>query len=194
MKWINAKPLDVIRFDQEPSHSIADWRAAMHELLTSGARPVAMFTQKQPDGGHRVWTALTLPATNTLCLTNAVFPLFEKQSYPSLSNEFPSLNYFECELYEQTGIEPEGHPWLRPFAWARLAPSRRALFLLPRRGPGSPRNRCRSRPCRRDRARTFPLPMSRRGNSPSRNSTRLPTSRHRKSPAAAKAGPTARAR
>jgi len=23
-------------------------------------------------------------------------------------------NYFECELYEQTGIEPEGHPWLRP--------------------------------------------------------------------------------
>jgi len=114
MKWINAKPLDVIRFDQEPSHSIADWRAAMHELLTSGARPVAMFTQKQPDGGHRVWTALTLPATNTLCLTNAVFPLFEKQSYPSLSNEFPSLNYFECELYEQSGIEPEGHPWLRP--------------------------------------------------------------------------------
>jgi Ni,Fe-hydrogenase III large subunit len=24
------------------------------------------------------------------------------------------MNYFECELYEQTGIEPEGHPWLRP--------------------------------------------------------------------------------
>jgi Ni,Fe-hydrogenase III large subunit len=24
------------------------------------------------------------------------------------------MNYFECELYEQTGIEPEGHPRLRP--------------------------------------------------------------------------------
>jgi Ni,Fe-hydrogenase III large subunit len=24
------------------------------------------------------------------------------------------MNYFECELYEQTGIEPERHPWLRP--------------------------------------------------------------------------------
>jgi Ni,Fe-hydrogenase III large subunit len=33
------------------------------------------------------------------------------------------MNYFECELYEQTGIEPERHPWLRPvraaYAWRR---------------------------------------------------------------------------
>jgi Ni,Fe-hydrogenase III large subunit len=33
------------------------------------------------------------------------------------------MNYFECELYEQTGIEPERHPWLRPVrtgsAWRR---------------------------------------------------------------------------
>jgi Ni,Fe-hydrogenase III large subunit len=24
------------------------------------------------------------------------------------------MNYFECELYEETGIEAEGHPWMRP--------------------------------------------------------------------------------
>src|SRR5260370_1743259 len=33
------------------------------------------------------------------------------------------MKYFEGELYEQTGIEPERHPWLRPvraaYAWRR---------------------------------------------------------------------------
>jgi Ni,Fe-hydrogenase III large subunit len=34
--------------------------------------------------------------------------------FASLANDFPAMNYFECELFEQTGVVPERHPWLRP--------------------------------------------------------------------------------
>jgi Ni,Fe-hydrogenase III large subunit len=113
MKWRTAQPLELIHFVEEPRFSVDDWIAAMRELLSNGARPVAMFCQDEQGGGQRVWTALASPAGG-LCLTNTVFPLNEKRSYPTLSVDFPSMNCFECELYEQTGIEPEGHPRLRP--------------------------------------------------------------------------------
>ena len=36
------------------------------------------------------------------------------QKYPSLTPRLPQLHLFERELYEQHGITPEGHPWLKP--------------------------------------------------------------------------------
>ena len=114
MKWRALQPLELVHFVDEPRFSLEDWLAGMRELLANGARPVAMFAQDEPGGGHRVWTVLAPNAAGRLCLTNTVFPPGEKRSYPTLSVDFPSMNYFECELYEQTGIEPEGHAWLRP--------------------------------------------------------------------------------
>ena len=35
-------------------------------------------------------------------------------SYPALTPECPSAHYFEREVFEQFGIEPIGHPWLKP--------------------------------------------------------------------------------
>jgi Ni,Fe-hydrogenase III large subunit len=35
-------------------------------------------------------------------------------SYPSLTVKFPAAQIFERELWEQTGLVPEGHPWLKP--------------------------------------------------------------------------------
>jgi Ni,Fe-hydrogenase III large subunit len=34
--------------------------------------------------------------------------------FASLGQDFPAMNYFECELFEQNGIVPQRHPWLRP--------------------------------------------------------------------------------
>jgi hypothetical protein len=112
MKWRTAHPLELIHFAEEPSFSVEDWIAAMRELLSKDARPITMFCHEE-QGRQRVWTALASPADG-LCLTNTVFPSSEKRTYPTLSIDFPSMNYFECELYEQTGIEPVGHPRLRP--------------------------------------------------------------------------------
>jgi Ni,Fe-hydrogenase III large subunit len=35
-------------------------------------------------------------------------------AYPALTPECPSAHYFEREIFEQWGIEPNGHPWLKP--------------------------------------------------------------------------------
>lgn len=41
-----------------------------------------------------------------------------KGQYRSLAPECPSFHIFERELWEQTGIEPVGHPWLKPVRYA----------------------------------------------------------------------------
>lgn len=35
-------------------------------------------------------------------------------SYPSLTPDLPAASMFEREIFEETGIRPEGHPWLKP--------------------------------------------------------------------------------
>ena len=35
-------------------------------------------------------------------------------SYPALTLDIPALHWFERDLYEQSRIVPEGHPWLKP--------------------------------------------------------------------------------
>jgi len=35
-------------------------------------------------------------------------------SWPSLTLQIPSFHIFEREIHENTGLTPEGHPWLKP--------------------------------------------------------------------------------
>ena len=35
-------------------------------------------------------------------------------SYPSFTPTSPQAHYFEREIFEQWGVEPRGHPWLKP--------------------------------------------------------------------------------
>lgn len=119
MNWRKTKPLELIRFDDEPSFSVGEWLGAARGLLADGSRPVALFSQEM-NSGRRVWAVFTGRSSGQLCVTNTVFSPDARQSYPALSLDHPCMQYFECELYEQTGLLPEGHPWLRP---VRLADS-----------------------------------------------------------------------
>jgi len=119
------KAFDLIDFETEHPLSMRDWLTATRELLTGGARPVSLFSQQTNDQ-NRVWMAFA-PASpgqhGQLCLTNTVFAATGRRTYAALSYNISCMNYFECELYEQTGIEPERHPWLRPvrkaYAWRK---------------------------------------------------------------------------
>jgi len=106
-------PQSVIRFDKKPPFTRRDWLAATRKLLGKGARPVVLFSQKTNDD-IRVWAALAPSTSGELFLTSTVFSASERRGYGALSYDNPCMNYFECELYEQTGIVPERHPWLRP--------------------------------------------------------------------------------
>ena len=122
MSWRQMKVLDLIHVEKERSLTKRDWLAATRELLAGGARPVSVFSQRTNDD-DRVWMAFAPASAGQLCLTNTVFSAKGRRAYGALSYNTPCMNYFECELYEQTGIEPERHPWLRPvraaYAWRR---------------------------------------------------------------------------
>jgi len=107
------KPGEVVAFEKERWFSVQEWITTMRELLANGARPVALANH-EIDGYLRVWAVMADSAGGNLSITNTVFFLKDPLRYPSISAEFPRMEYFECELFENTGIEPENHPWLRP--------------------------------------------------------------------------------
>jgi len=113
MSWRQMKVLELVDFENEPPLSISDWLTTTRRLLAGGTRPVSVFSQRT-NQSDRIWIALTSPSGNGLCLTNTIFGAKERRGYAAFSYDIPGINYFECELYEQTGIEPERHPWLRP--------------------------------------------------------------------------------
>ena len=124
MTWRRIKPGEVVFFEKERWLDVQEWTAAMRELLATGARPVALADHSM-DSYRRVWAVMADSSGGNLSITNTVF--FEKDlpSYPSISTEFPRMEYFECELFENTGIQPENHPWLRPVRsptrWSNLS-------------------------------------------------------------------------
>ena len=46
-----------------------------------------------------------------------------EESFLSLTPALPQLHLFEREIHEQTGIIPEGHPWLKPVRFPQSVPS-----------------------------------------------------------------------
>ena len=117
MTWRKSKPLEVIHFDEEPFLSLNDWLDTTRGLLADGARPVALFG-RETSGSLRVWSVFAGHSAGQLCVTNTVFSPGARRCYPAFSCEYPAMNYFECELYEQTGLVPEDLPWLRPVRMA----------------------------------------------------------------------------
>src|SRR5260370_26951756 len=107
------KPGEVVAFEKERWFSVEAWITTMRNLLANGARPVAVANH-EIDGYLRVWAIIANSADGNLSVTNTVFFVRDVLSYPSISAEFPRMEYFECELFESTAIEPQNHPWFRP--------------------------------------------------------------------------------
>lgn len=75
------------------------------ELATQGFQPLALFGTDE----KLIYALMGKPHELELFCT----PFPQNLHYPSLSREFPSFQIFERELYEEYGIVPTGHPWLK---------------------------------------------------------------------------------
>ncbi|MDD2880412.1 MAG: NADH-quinone oxidoreductase subunit C [Rhodoferax sp.] len=94
---------------------------SLSELLTQIAKGleanfllISLFGRKAlPDEPPGVMvTAVLLPPGQALQVLRAYAA--PGQNYPSLTASFPAAQIFERELWEQTGLVPQGHPWLKP--------------------------------------------------------------------------------
>lgn len=106
---------------------------ALKEALVSG-RPVALWYDAPPGArsllrpeGDRPHLRYLVEGSEAILSHSGVgaFPVQEfrveaQGSFPSLAEEFPALDWFERELWEDHGLVPEGHPSLKPLRNHRL--------------------------------------------------------------------------
>lgn len=143
--WIELTNPGVVSLVEIPRHDETGFRTGMDTLFSSGARPVAFFeissesetesgSESGPGagGGPRktvysqgplLVAAMADDRAGTVCLLGRTFS--GERKYQSLTPAHPSLHLFEREFWEETGIEPVGHPWLKPVRYPTSARGRR---------------------------------------------------------------------
>lgn len=93
-----------------PEFPAADLVQATAAELGRGARLCAWFGVPEPPGA-RLAAVIAFDADNTLAVARSA-PF--SGGYPSLTATHPQAHLFEREAWEQHGLQPEGHPWLKP--------------------------------------------------------------------------------
>lgn len=110
--WISEKNGQSLSLREIPSLKFAELRDDILRKCRSGMRMAGFFGQKV-EGGVRLFIVLASDSESTLLVSSAIFGNDEK-NYESLTSELSQLSMFEREFYEDFGIEPLGHPWLKP--------------------------------------------------------------------------------
>jgi len=118
-----------VRREDVPAISADRFQRTCIEVCTDGGRVTSLVALPRASGedGQEILSVLADDSRGGLGLLRT--RLLEDR-YPALSAELPQAQAFERELYEEHGIRPEGHPWLKPL--------RRHFDLEPRTGEDEP--------------------------------------------------------
>ncbi|MBI4626034.1 MAG: hydrogenase [Verrucomicrobia bacterium] len=93
-----------------PEWPVEAFVAATAAGLDRGGRLCAWFGVPE-NGATRLVTVLAFDGDNTLAVGRSA-PL--SGGYPALTATHAQAHLFEREIWEQHGLTPEGHPWLKP--------------------------------------------------------------------------------
>ncbi|MFT3780790.1 MAG: hydrogenase [Nibricoccus sp.] len=93
-----------------PEFEIGDFVAATASHIDRGGRLCSWFGVPEGDA-TRIVAVIAFDVDNTLVVGRSR-PV--KTGYRSLTATHPQAHLFERELWEQHGLIPEGHPWLKP--------------------------------------------------------------------------------
>ena len=93
-----------------PLFSFDEFRGQAVRAIQKDARVVSFFGY--PAEGEAMTLTMVLAYDKEGCLE--IFSTSVKDVYPALTNQIPQVHWFEREIFEQWGVRPEGHPWLKP--------------------------------------------------------------------------------
>ncbi|MYL83417.1 hydrogenase [Desulfovibrio aerotolerans] len=93
-----------------PVTPVDAFRCRVLDRVAEGWRVLALFTLPGDAGGRELCCLMGRDHDGQLSFLRTA-PL---TAYPSLTPECPQCHLFEREIYEQWGIMPTGHPWLKP--------------------------------------------------------------------------------
>ena len=90
--------------------------AAILDRVDSGQRVVSYFSLVPPASGPTELVAVL--ADDHKATLHVGRTAIAGASFPSLTPQCPQVHLFEREIAEQSGLRPEGHPWLKPVRFA----------------------------------------------------------------------------
>lgn len=108
--WITTKNNTKLKLSDIPELGIEELRES---IINLNKRPVAFFGKDWGDGKVKLFVILANDSTGELYVSSALFNGNER-AYESLTQVMPAFHIFEREFYEDFGIEPLHHPWLKP--------------------------------------------------------------------------------
>ncbi|HSR18903.1 MAG TPA: NADH-quinone oxidoreductase subunit C [Ignavibacteriaceae bacterium] len=111
MNWIESKNSETFSIKDMPVLKIDELTSQLIKSVKDGKRLIQFFGVE--DAGKIILHAVTAD-DNLSKIYTASSLLDPGSSYDSLTPSVPSAFLFEREFYEQFGIKPEGHPWLKP--------------------------------------------------------------------------------
>jgi len=90
------------------------WAAACAQAMSAGKRLLTLFGRTDGDDGV-VTTAVMLGSESGESRRNVLRGRGRRgDAFASLTATHPAAQMLERELWEQTGLQPTGHPWLKP--------------------------------------------------------------------------------
>jgi Ni,Fe-hydrogenase III large subunit len=98
------------RASDVPVLDVAAFTAELAGHADRGARVAALFGHAVTGDAVRLLAVLADDYAGSL----AVLATDVRDAYPSITPRVPQVHRFECEVAEQYGIRPVGHPWPRP--------------------------------------------------------------------------------
>lgn len=90
---------------------LRNWAAACSAALDAGQRLLTLYGRSEGETGVVV-TAALLDESGPMRLLRGCG--HRGDAYDALTAKHPCAQIFERELWEQTGLVPHGHPWLKP--------------------------------------------------------------------------------
>ena len=109
MNWIILENNKKINTNDIPTSSVEEIKTDFGNMKM---RPLAFFGKQEFDN-VRLYVVLSDDKVGKLYATSVLFTPNEK-SYESFTSIYSQFHIFEREFYEEFGIEPLNHPWLKP--------------------------------------------------------------------------------
>ncbi len=98
-----------------PQLTITELRDAVVGGVERGGRIAAFFAHPLAASRVRLFAVLAHSSGGSLSVCSADVA----DSYPALTPDCPQAHWFEREIAEQWGVQPHGHPWLKPIRFHR---------------------------------------------------------------------------
>lgn len=111
-----------------PVLTAAELRAFAIDGCKGGQRAVCAFGVPDADQVRLIWV-LADDSEHELYVASCL--VARDGSWRSVASEAPQWHLFERELWEDHGLEPVGHPWLKPVRMAHDAPIKRSFADYP---------------------------------------------------------------